>query len=61
MKAELRLSIGLAGCVQTDEMEIDEDEYNSLETEQQKADYLHEFWVDWIWNHVDGSCEIIED
>lgn len=57
---KLNLSIGHSGSKQEDECELDEEEYGKLQTEDEKQDYLHEIWLEWIWNFIDG-CALIED
>ena len=59
MMAKVTLGIGYAGANHEDEIEIDDDDYASCETDKQRQDLLDEYWRDWSNNYIDGCIEII--
>jgi len=57
---KVSLSIGFAGVEHTDEIEINDDDLNACETDSERDDLMHEFWVEWSNNYIDGSYSIKE-
>ena len=58
-KARMTLSIGYAGAVRNEVIDIDETEWEDCETEQERDDLLHSYWMDWSNNFIDGSSSVI--
>lgn len=60
-KIKVSLSIGISDASQEDELDIDEDEWDNCKTDESREDLMHEHWKNWIWNYIDGGCELVED
>ena len=60
--AKLKVSLGIrfAGCTHTDVLDIDDDDLNDCETEEQREDLINEYAMEWAWNYIDISSELIE-
>jgi hypothetical protein len=60
IKVKLSLNIGLANASQEDEHEVEvDDNWNGL-TEDEREEFLNEYWKDWSSNYIDGYCAVIE-
>lgn len=59
MKFNATLSIGLSGCVQSDIIEIDDDELAGLSGDELET-AIHDAWTEWAWNYIDGGATPIE-
>lgn len=60
MRIKVKLSIGIANSSQTDEIEIDDDEYNACSTDEEREELLKQYWDDWANDYIDGGWEIVE-
>ena len=57
---KVSLGIGIANARQTDEFEIDEDEWNACETEEDREKLIDEYAQQWAWNYIDLAAEIVK-
>jgi hypothetical protein len=53
-KFEFRVRLPLVGCVVTDDVEIDDDEFEGL-TEEEQDEVIEKHWQEWAWEHIDGG------
>ena len=60
-KVRVSLSIGISNARQEDVLYIDDGEWADCETDEQRDELIHEYWVDWIWNYIDGDCEVVDE
>lgn len=59
-RLKVSLSIGFVGAVHEEILDIDDDEWASCETDDEREDLMQEYWKDWSGNYIDGSCSIVE-
>lgn len=55
MKMQVSLSIGYAGAVRRDELEIDQEEWEECETEEEREELCETYWQEWADNYIDGG------
>ena len=60
VKVYFILSSGYGGAEHKDEFEITIPNYENM-TEEQIDQFLHQCWLDWANNYIDGSYKIIKD
>ena len=58
---KVSLSIGFAGAGHEDILDIDDVEWDTCETEEQRNDLLEEYWKEWAWDYIDSGWELIEE
>ena len=58
MKVKMMLGIGYSNANQEEIIDVDDDDYNACETQEDKDNLLHEYWVDWSNNYIDGGWVI---
>ena len=56
-KYRVTLSIGYPTATHEDVIDVDNDELAACENEEQVQDLLHEYWIDWSNNYIDGSID----
>ncbi|NGP58168.1 hypothetical protein FLT15_07115 [Paenibacillus thiaminolyticus] len=60
-KFKFSVSTGYVGSRREEIVEIDDAELDGM-TEDERANYLNEYWQDWLWNgNIDGGWEEVED
>ena len=57
-KIEVTLSIGLAGAIREDILEIDDDEWNECTSDYQRNELMQSYWESWSDDYIDGGYEL---
>lgn len=60
-KLKVSLSIGYNGAKHRDVLDIDDDDYNSCESDEEREALINEVALDWAWNYIDIGAEIVEE
>ena len=59
-KLKVTLSIGYSGATHEDVLEIEDDEWVSCETDEEREKLIDDYWGDWANNYIDGSAVIVD-
>lgn len=58
---KVSLGIGFANARQTEEIEIDEEEWNDCESEEDREKLIDQYAQDWALNYIDLGAEVVEN
>ena len=52
------LGIGIANAKQEEEVEIDDDEWNSCQSDEDREKVIDQYALDWAWGYIDIGAEV---
>ena len=59
-KLKVFLGIGFANASHSDELEIDDDDWNACETDEDREKLIDQYATDWAWNYIDIGAKLSE-
>jgi hypothetical protein len=58
---KVSLGIGYANARQSDEIEIDGEEWGACDSDEARENLIDRYAQEWAWDHIDLAAEVVDD